>query len=74
MPPQTGRDLWSDIGDITCPVLLLRGKESDVLSPAYYQRMLTAIPNIRGIEIADVGYNVHEDNPAAVPPAVREFL
>lgn len=67
-------DLWSDLARITCPTLIVRGDESDVLSPSIAKRMLETLPDGRLVEIADAGHTVHGDQPEAFLKAVRPFL
>lgn len=38
------------------PTLVLRGKESSVFKQATFKKMLTILPNISGLEIANVGH------------------
>src|SRR5262249_41653449 len=48
-------DLWPLWRAITCPILLVRGAESDVLSPDITKRMLETNPNVRFEEVAGGG-------------------
>ena len=65
--------LWASYDRVTCPTLLLRGAESDLLSPATAQAMTQRGPKARLREFAGVGHA-----PTLVAPdqvaAVREFL
>ena len=65
---------WQSLGRITCPTLLVRGADSDILSPELAQRMVAAIPNCRLVEVQDSGHSVPLDNPAGFLEAVRDFL
>ncbi len=65
---------WASLKDITSPTLLVRGAESDVLSPANAQRMVDGIPNCRLIEVENSGHSVPLDNPSGFLNAVRTFL
>jgi pimeloyl-ACP methyl ester carboxylesterase len=65
---------WQSLGRITCPTLLVRGADSDILSPELAQRMVTAIPNCRLVDVQDSGHAVPLDNPAGFLEAVRDFL
>jgi pimeloyl-ACP methyl ester carboxylesterase len=69
-----GVDLWDPLGRIGCPTLLVRGAESDILSPEIARRMLQALPQGRLVEIPGAGHTVPGDQPAAFASAVREFL
>jgi pimeloyl-ACP methyl ester carboxylesterase len=65
---------WSALRQITCPTLLVRGAESDILSPELAQRMVQAIPNCRLVEVPNSGHSVPLDNPSGFLAAVRTFL
>ncbi len=65
--------MWKAYDAITCPTLLLRGAESDLLTPETAQAMTQRGPRAQLREIADVGHAptlVHADQIALV----REFL
>ncbi|MDE2145338.1 MAG: alpha/beta hydrolase [Burkholderiales bacterium] len=65
--------LWQSYDRLRCPTLLLRGAESDLLSPATAQAMTQRGPKARLVEFAGVGHA-----PTLVAPdqraAVRDFL
>jgi esterase len=67
-------DLWEPLARITCPTLLVRGAESDILSPEIAKRMLASLPDGRLVEIAEAGHSVPGDQPEAFAAAVRSFL
>jgi len=67
-------NLWPDLARITCPTLIVRGAESDVLSPEIAKRMLETLKDGRLIEIADAGHTVPGDQPEAFIKAIRAFL
>jgi len=67
-------DLWPDLARIACPTLVVRGIESDVLSPQIAKRMLETLPDGRLVEIPDAGHTVPGDQPEAFLKAVRSFL
>ncbi len=67
-------NLWPDLGRITCPTLIVRGAESDVLSPEIAKRMLATLKDGRLVEIPDAGHTVPGDQPEAFIKAVRAFL
>jgi pimeloyl-ACP methyl ester carboxylesterase len=67
-------DLWERLTHITCPTLLVRGAESDVLSPELAQRMLAALPDGRLVEVPRAGHTVPGDRPAEFVEVVRRFL
>lgn len=64
-------DLWERISS---PTLLIRGGDSDELSPEIYQEMLRRRPVTRGLEIPNAGHWVHFDQAEAFAAAIREFF
>ena len=67
-------ELWDRLTRITCPTLLVRGAESDVLSPELAQRVVAALPHGRLVEVAAAGHTVPGDRPAEFVEVVRCFL
>ena len=67
-------NLWPDLKRIASPTLIVRGAESDVLSPEIAKRMSEALKDVRLIEIADAGHTVPGDQPDAFIKAIRAFL
>jgi len=67
-------DLWPLWRGIACPILLVRGADSDVLSPEIAKRMLEENPNTRYAEVAGAGHTVPGDQPAAFRTLLTDFL
>ena len=67
-------DLWEPLGRIACPTLVVRGAESDILSPDIAKRMLERLPDGRLVEIAGAGHTVPGDRPADFERAVTAYL
>ena len=67
-------DLWPLWRAIACPILLVRGGDSDVLSPEIAKRMLDENPNARFAEVAGAGHTVPGDQPAVFQALLAEFL
>ncbi len=65
---------WALLPQITCPTLLVRGAESDILSRETAERMVREIPNCRLVEVPDAGHSVPLDNPAGFIAAIDGFL
>lgn len=72
VPPNA--DIWPELPKITCPTLLVRGLETDLLTPETAQRMLETIPTSQMVEIPQAGHMVFEDNPDGFYEAVKPFL
>ena len=67
-------DLWPELPKITCASLIVRGMETDLLSPEVAQRMLDTMPDVRMVEIQRAGHMVFEDNPQDFIKALKGFL
>ena len=65
---------WRLVANITVPTLLIRGAQSDILSPAVAQRMVAEIPDCRLEEVAGSGHPVPLDQPQEFLNVVRTFL
>jgi pimeloyl-ACP methyl ester carboxylesterase len=65
-------DLWDALRAIRCPVLLVRGTRSNVLSAEVAQRMAKPLAHGRLIEL-DAGHNVALDRPRELAEAVIAF-
>jgi pimeloyl-ACP methyl ester carboxylesterase len=66
-------DLWERIAAIRCPVLVVRGGESDILSPEIAAR-LGRIVHAEVRTVAGAGHSVMGDNPGGFLAAVEPFL
>ena len=67
-------DLWPELPKITCPTLIVRGTDTDLLSPEVVQKMVDTMPNAEVVEIERAAHMVFEDNPADFNKAVGEWL
>ena len=67
-------DLWPLWRAITCPILLVRGADSDVLSAEIAKQMLAENPAARLVEVAGAGHTVPGDQPAVFRALLDEFL
>lgn len=59
---------------VACPVLILRGEHSDILSRDVANSTAAAFPNGRVVEIPGTTHMIPSDNALAFRTAVREFL
>jgi pimeloyl-ACP methyl ester carboxylesterase len=66
--------LWPLLPKISCPTLLMRGADSDVLSVETAERMTREIPSCTLVEIPDCGHSIPLDRPAEFLAAARTFL
>lgn len=67
-------DLWPKLAAISCPTLIVRGEESDILSPDVAARMVEEMPDAKCIEVPKAGHMVFEDNPDVFNAILAEFL
>jgi pimeloyl-ACP methyl ester carboxylesterase len=67
-------DLWPQWRAITCPTLLVRGDESDILTDEIAKKMLGALPHARLVVVPNAGHTVPGDQPAVFQALLREFL
>jgi pimeloyl-ACP methyl ester carboxylesterase len=62
------------VRSITCPVLVVRGAESDVYSDADAAAFADALPAGRWAKVASAGHNVQGDNPLGLVGVLTGFL
>ena len=67
-------DLWPALPKITCPTLVVRGANTDTLSPEVARKMVGTIPHAQLVEVHRAGHMVFEDNPEDFIAAVQRFL
>ncbi|HXY93820.1 MAG TPA: alpha/beta hydrolase [Acidimicrobiia bacterium] len=60
--------------EMTCPVLLVRGGESDILEPDAAQRFADTLPDGRLVTVPNTGHNVHSGNTPGFLEAITPFL
>lgn len=66
--------LWDDVHKITCPTLIVKGGESDILSQESAEKLRAAIPGSKLVVIPGAGHSVMGDRPVEFVAAVREGL
>jgi esterase len=73
--PQAGTTMTlGDVSIIPCPVLLIRGGESEVLLPDAAERFVSALANGQLVTVPNVGHNVHGGNTPGFLEAIGPFL
>ena len=60
--------------DLTIPVLLIRGKLSDVVSPEGVRHFLDTVPNAEFVELSDAGHTAAGDDNDAFSDVVTTFV
>jgi pimeloyl-ACP methyl ester carboxylesterase len=74
LPGKLATMTLADVRTISCPVLLVRGSESQVLLADAAQRFIDALPDGQLVTVADVGHNVHGGNTPGFLAAIGPFL
>jgi pimeloyl-ACP methyl ester carboxylesterase len=73
--PMPNRELTLDhCRTITCPVLVVRGAESNILEPDAAERFVAALPAGTLVTVPACGHNVHSGNTAGFLDAVTGFV
>ena len=67
-------DLWGDIPKITCPTMIFRGLQSDILSEEVAHQMVQHFPSARTVGINNATHTVFEDNPMEFIHELLKFL
>jgi esterase len=67
-------ELWAAWRALSCPVLLVRGADSDILAADTAQRMLAENPNVSFASIPDCGHSITLDRPAELLAVVSPWL
>jgi pimeloyl-ACP methyl ester carboxylesterase len=73
-PMSTQEYLWSALGSLKCPTLIVRGALSPFLSREMAGRMHQTVSGSRLTTIAAAGHLVAGDNPGAFEQAIRGYL
>jgi len=66
--------LAAEITRITCPVLIVRGARSDILSDEGADRFARSLSHARWVRVENAGHNVQGDNPRGLLDAVKSFF
>jgi esterase len=70
----TSDELWAAWRAVSCPVLLVRGSDSDVLAADTAQRMLAENPKVSFASIPDCGHSITLDRPDGLLEVVTPWL
>ncbi len=70
----TADQLWAAWRSVRCPVLLVRGEDSDVLAAETAQRMLAENPHASFASVPDCGHSITLDNPQGLLVALDPWL
>ncbi len=67
-------DLWKYVENIQCPVLMLKGAESETISPTARVKMEKTVPKIEVIEVKGTGHMIPQDVPERFEELITGFL
>jgi esterase len=67
-------NLWPYVEEIKCPVLLLIGEESDLVTPETRARMEKMLPDLEAIVVEGTGHMIPQDVPERFEEIIRDFL
>jgi pimeloyl-ACP methyl ester carboxylesterase len=70
----TVEERWEAWRAVSCPVLLVRGDDSDVLAAETAQRMLAENPSATMASVPDCGHSITLDNPDGMLEVVSPWL
>ena len=66
--------LWDLVGSVTCPTLVVRGEQSDVVSDDGAAALAAALSHGEWVTVANAGHTVQGDNPRGLAEVVEPFL
>lgn len=70
----TANDGFARLAEITCPVLMAGGAESDAVVPAQIEALARRLPQARTESLAGLGHLGPMEDPAAVAESIRRFF
>jgi len=71
---EMNEEAWADLRSLQAPTLLVRGAESNILSPQTAAKMMATIGECAFAEVAGAGHLVPSDRPVQFEAAVRAHL
>ena len=66
--------LWDYMEKITCPTLVIRAADSDMLLEETARKMVSKLPHGSLADVPHATHNIIGDNPEGFEKAVRKFL
>ena len=67
-------NLWLDLPKINCPVLIVRGAETDTLGLDTAEKMVETLSNGKLVHVEKAAHMVFEDNPQGFIKELHDFL
>ncbi|MBI4203339.1 MAG: alpha/beta hydrolase [Chloroflexi bacterium] len=71
---RTNEQHWEAASKITCPFLIIKGGESEMVPQETLDRLAFMHPKFRSVVVPGASHQVHGDKPALFIQAVQEFL
>jgi pimeloyl-ACP methyl ester carboxylesterase len=68
------RYVWKNLAGIPCPVLVIRGEQSDTLADKTLERITRRLPRGKAVTIPEVGHLLPLESPRRVAAVVLDFL
>ena len=65
---------WKEVSELRCPILLLRGEHSTVVTQKMAQKMAQTNPKIQWVDIPQAGHWVHAQQPKQFAQVIRDFI
>jgi esterase len=72
--PRNPEAAWASCANINVPTQIIRGDQSDILSPEIADRMIEVIPDAQLVTVTNSGHSVPLDAPDGFLAAARGFL
>jgi pimeloyl-ACP methyl ester carboxylesterase len=72
--PFRSDDRWKELSALKLPVLVVRARDSVVLSADVAQQMAETVHNARLLEVPDSGHLIPVENPGALTAALAQFF
>jgi pimeloyl-ACP methyl ester carboxylesterase len=70
----TVAERWAAWAAVSCPTLLVRGDDSDILSPETAERMVAVNPNVTLVTVPDCGHSITLERPDGLRVALTPWL
>jgi pimeloyl-ACP methyl ester carboxylesterase len=70
----TDRFVWRGMNRVKCPVLIIRGEESDTFRRSVFKDMVSRLHHCRGITIDGAGHLAPLEEPARISEWILDFL
>jgi pimeloyl-ACP methyl ester carboxylesterase len=64
---------WDHAAAVRRPTLVIRGDRSEIMLPSDVERYRQLVGDLRVLELADAGHNIHGDQPLALGDAIAAF-